>query len=739
MLWHTRQKIILALGVIMREIRFTVQIALLLFIVGLSGVEIGLIAESLPGLGNIACFAMYGDYAIFGGGQHNLQVLDMRDPENMEIVGWLDFTEIGYMTSSSITIDGEKAYLNYLENCAIVSLADPFAPVLLSNIHLGNAMLSMAVAEDILYIGSMQGELTAYIRSFSVTDPLHPVLLDSLAIEIEPDEILSGDGVIVSNQYGGVPLVIRTNNPAELLSLGCWGLESVRVEVKGNLMVCINGTQAAVLDLHNLSNSPGTVLIEDWPDNCFIQGDRFWFTTHIFGGDTRLIAIDISDLANPQICYNETLLINSDYSVMHSGNWLVTKRNWEKDILFADLEASPVTQFNYSFEMRGVGPLASKDGQMVGMTGSGQISLLNVHEDGKVDQQTVLRETFFGAMAVQDGLIFTAFPFRIYDASNTKLLSTLELEGEWSIERIVPAGQRVIVCAEGDGYHWYIIDISDPSQPTVAYRSDDDGHRWRTAVVEGDRLWIAGWGGLHCYDISNIGQPQLLYEDMLYTASNFLNPVRMIKRGDYLYMTNGHLLASLSLGESGVQEISTQEIPNHSYCVVPFGEGLVIGSTLKFTVMSLADPLHPQEIAWRWADTSADYAFWDCVAVRDNLIFVGTGKKLLTFDGELARLLLSNPEPVTEQKLQVYPNPAVDATNVVCKLNRAGKIKLELYNLRGQLVKHVSRDNAAEDFNLMQLELKDDRGKRIASGVYLIHLWGDGTQRTAKLVVKRSK
>lgn len=724
----------------MRKIRLTMLVILLLGMVGLSGVEIELIAESLPGLGDIDCFAMYGDYAIFAGGQHNLQVLDMHDPLNMEIVSWLDFTELQYPITS-ITIDENKAYLTYLSNFAIVSLIDPLAPVLLNDIYLGNGTLCKAVGEDILYVVTQQNESDAYVRSYSVADPLHLVLLDSLAIDGTPNQILCRDGVIVCKSYGLQPLVISTQNPAELISLGFHGLENGRITLEGNIMVCINNMQAMVFDLHNLSNPPGTISTTgDWPDQLFIHEDQFWFSYYTSYNNIQLMAIDISNPHDPVICYEGIAPNEFEYQVLHSENWLICKWGLGVDIRFADLDAVPVPQFDDSYQMLGIGVLSINDGLFAGMTRSGQISVLNVAADGSISQQRIIGSYFTEVMAVQDGLIFTAFPLRINNASSGELLSTLELEGEWSISQIVPAGQRVIVCAEGNEYHWYIIDISDPTQPTIAYRSNNDGYRGTTAVVEGNRLWIAGWSVLRCYDISNVREPQLLYADMLYATPYFLNPIRMIKRGDYLYMTTSqNVLACLSLDESGVQEITTQETHYHCYNIVPFGDGMVIGSAYRISVMSLTDHLHPQEVASAAVDSTGVLNLWDCIAVRDNLIFVGTGMKLLTFDGELALLLLSNPEPLTEYKLRVYPNPAVDEVNVVCKLNRSGKIRLELYNLRGQLVKRISRDNAAEGYNLLQLELKNNRGKRLAQGVYLIRLQADGTQQTAKLVGINSK
>jgi len=86
---------------------------------------------------------------------------------------------------------------------------------------------------------------------------------------------------------------------------------------------------------------------------------------------------------------------------------------------------------------------------------------------------------------------------------------------------------------------------------------------------------------------------------------------------------------------------------------------------------------------------------------------------------------------------QNYPNPVKQQTTINFQTSRPGQVKLNVYNLTGQLVKTIIDDNLSPGDHRVKWDGKNDQGHNIASGTYIYRLETPGFNSTKKMLVLR--
>ncbi len=95
-----------------------------------------------------------------------------------------------------------------------------------------------------------------------------------------------------------------------------------------------------------------------------------------------------------------------------------------------------------------------------------------------------------------------------------------------------------------------------------------------------------------------------------------------------------------------------------------------------------------------------------------------------------------NIQPVVATALNGnYPNPFNPETTISYSVKEAGRVKLEVYNVKGQLVKTLVNEDQATGHYKLVFNAKDDRGRSISSGVYLLRMVAPGYQKTSKMIL----
>ncbi|MDP8203956.1 MAG: T9SS type A sorting domain-containing protein [Candidatus Tenebribacter mawsonii] len=137
---------------------------------------------------------------------------------------------------------------------------------------------------------------------------------------------------------------------------------------------------------------------------------------------------------------------------------------------------------------------------------------------------------------------------------------------------------------------------------------------------------------------------------------------------------------------------------------------------------------------------SGDYIF-TCeaegyeVATLDETVTTGN----LTYLGfELTAITGTNDLPVLTTELQGnYPNPFNPVTNIAYSVKEAGKVTLEVYNIKGQLVKTLVNDNKETGQFTAIWNGSDNNNKSVSSGVYFYKMKSGNYTSTKKMILMK--
>lgn len=100
----------------------------------------------------------------------------------------------------------------------------------------------------------------------------------------------------------------------------------------------------------------------------------------------------------------------------------------------------------------------------------------------------------------------------------------------------------------------------------------------------------------------------------------------------------------------------------------------------------------------------------------------------------------TDPEPVTPAEVfavNCYPNPFAEETGIDLNLPKAGKVNLNIYNIKGQLVQSLCDQPLGKGQHKYTWDGNDSRGKRCRQGLYLVVVKYDKLSWSQKLVLLR--
>jgi immune inhibitor A len=86
---------------------------------------------------------------------------------------------------------------------------------------------------------------------------------------------------------------------------------------------------------------------------------------------------------------------------------------------------------------------------------------------------------------------------------------------------------------------------------------------------------------------------------------------------------------------------------------------------------------------------------------------------------------------------QNFPNPFNPRTQIAYTLAKSDKVKIEIFNLLGEKVKTLVEERQNSGFHLVSWDGKNERGKELASGIYLYRLIAGKYQETKKMMLLR--
>ena len=84
-----------------------------------------------------------------------------------------------------------------------------------------------------------------------------------------------------------------------------------------------------------------------------------------------------------------------------------------------------------------------------------------------------------------------------------------------------------------------------------------------------------------------------------------------------------------------------------------------------------------------------------------------------------------------------YPNPFNPETTISYSLERSGNVKIEVYNVKGQLVRTLINEAQNAGKHSAVWNGKDDHNRSVASGIYYYKLTAGSFTSTKKMVLMK--
>jgi len=163
-----------------------------------------------------------------------------------------------------------------------------------------------------------------------------------------------------------------------------------------------------------------------------------------------------------------------------------------------------------------------------------------------------------------------------------------------------------------------------------------------------------------------------------------------------------------------------------------------------YKVWFLTDGLQSDPAAWTYVGASDSTSIvdsihgdlmegdflWAVIAVYGELEAQATFTDILPVD-------LNPPIPTVTKLLGNYPNPFNPNTQIVFWLKQDGRVKLEIYNSRGQKVRTLHNGPMTAGRHMLPWDGKDSSGRVLGSGIYLYKLEADGYSKFYKMIMMK--
>jgi hypothetical protein len=133
-------------------------------------------------------------------------------------------------------------------------------------------------------------------------------------------------------------------------------------------------------------------------------------------------------------------------------------------------------------------------------------------------------------------------------------------------------------------------------------------------------------------------------------------------------------------------------------------------------------------------------SFYIWIAIGDTSISGSTGSVAYFDDlsfGNATGIVANPNSPKTFQLKQNYPNPFNPTTNISYYLPQQGFVRLNIYDINGQLIKTLVDENQIGGTHKVMWNGTNSFGKEVASGVYLYRLVSGNYNGIKKMILMK--
>lgn len=596
-------------------------------------------------------------------GHADILIVDVSDPNEPEQIGIMEFHDYYVL---KLAIDGNTVYISDGKKFTVYEFSDPSSPVELGSKGgiIGETHI-IAQSGDILYVHDSEFG----IRFFDVSDPSD--IKEAGCIEKESDPIgymgMDVDGDYLYGATDDFTLVVydisdlqSPEKKGELpLTYGtyyivmyyCDGMVYVAADTKGFHIIDVSDPEFPVGTGCFLSNGINVSVA--------VKGDAAYISTY----SSMVQVLDVSDPEYPVTADSLTFITPPKYLTIQGDTLMVPASKTLGDFGFYLYDISdPFAAQEIGYLPRDPGyhdPNHPKSMHIHGnyayaAMGAGGIQIYDITE---------LDEPVFKAHWSE----YTGTPGEGYSVRNS-ILSYPYL--------FAPAGKKGL----------YVLDVSDPDSIKVAANVPTDHYAVWIDLSENDHLYLARYGGVDIYDVSDPLDPHKIgtYSGNLRKANHLL------LTGDTLYVVDMH----------------------------PPAVGL--------HVLDVSDPYNPVEVAYHKTPGLMGMQ----VDVENDLIYMSDGSHFEIFQLDIPAGIEDN-NIIEYDGISIFPNPASEKCNISLTEPVFGNTILEIYDLLGNMVYRSTKYLPAGSKNLCELDISN-----IMPGYYFVKIDVAGKCYTGNITIK---
>ena len=631
--------------------------------------------------------------------QPGLDIVDMTDPSSPQALAAIDgnYYTSGWLRDHSLIVSEETYLLTY-------DLTDPTSPVFSHFQLVGEHTRSrwFSALGDLLYLVDHD----ATLRILDLADPLHPADLGTVS--------LAGDRIDAMVMGDGVLYVLAAGSDGQ----GREQIDLVTLDLALPLM-------PQEVDRQLLSDSPGAMGLQ------LNRTDRLLIAAT---SDARLQAFDLGEPAQPNAGY--TLPLLADHLTVSASHVFVM--TGQDVLIFPRTEAGvppgePVvrTMLPRLRTIDGLGP------HQFAQLHADRSVLVPI--DARNPRHPLLGEPFHTGLdgkfiyADELGLMYSLTgAFQLVDLSDPEqpfLLGAVDnprnffFGAELSREFLVMETGSLVV-------ELRFYDLGDPQNPHFRSKVYDYGLK----SLDGGLMICTRSNQVRIYDVSDPWQAHLLrtlevpdsiqevqlHQDHAYVLTRSISgdrTIHVVRLTDPAYP---ELIAELPLSHVAYR------LDAHA------GRLYAVGYHLG-QIIDVANPEFPEVVAEfpAWGQTGTGLAF------NGDVTTVGGWLNSIRDDG-FAHAAVQGSTPMIANRLEApFPNPLNPGTTFAFNVDRAQHLTLAVYDVRGRRVAELATGMFSPGRHVFRWDGQDSVGHSVASGVYLVRLYGDGVDASRTLAVVR--
>ncbi len=180
--------------------------------------------------------------------------------------------------------------------------------------------------------------------------------------------------------------------------------------------------------------------------------------------------------------------------------------------------------------------------------------------------------------------------------------------------------------------------------------------------------------------------------------------------------------------------VSQTHLPGFARDVLLLGEVALIGSDFSTQILDISIPEAPRMQGSLWAQSrtplvmeNGTFVMWSWM---ENFQTAPASCEMLSPVQDIPTVQIPN--------LAIYPNPFNPRTTVGFSLPESANVELSVYDLKGQCVRHlIVSETLPAGTREVAWNGKDDHGRSVASGVYLVRLEAGAVQVSGRMALLR--